>query len=186
MILIFNPLRNRIQLIVDHLFFRKEYDYGEIVEKIGRAITSLLELPDIRERVIVVDSISKRFSCCGARIGAAISRNCDVYQAILRFAQARLCPPSVEQRAAIAAYHMGMGYFEPVRKEYERRRDVLYEGLRSIPGVVAYRPEGAFYITVKLPIRDSEHFVVWMLNDFHVDGETVMVAPADGAGAARA
>ncbi len=159
-------------LIGDEVY--KEFVYDGMVHR------SVLELKGIEERVIVVDSISKRFSCCGARIGAVITRNADVYQAVLRFAQARLCPPTVEQRAALAAYGMGMDYFRPVREEYERRRDVLYEGLLAIPGVVAYKPQGAFYITVKLPVKNSEDFVVWMLSEFELDGETVMVAPAAG------
>ncbi len=159
-------------LIGDEVY--KEFVYDGLIHK------SVLELRGLEERVIVVDSISKRFSCCGARIGAAITRNSDVFQAVLRFAQARLCPPSVEQRAALAAYRMGMDYFKPVREEYQRRRDVLYAGLLDIPGIVAYKPQGAFYITVKLPVKDSEHFVVWMLSDFNLDGETVMVAPAAG------
>jgi len=159
-------------LIGDEVY--KEFIYD------GATHTSILEFEDIRDRTIVVDSISKRYSCCGARIGAVITRNSAIYQAVLRFAQARLCPPSVEQRAALAAYRMGMDYFNPVREEYQRRRDVLYEGLRSIPGVVTYKPQGAFYVTVKLPIKDTEHFVVWMLTEFNLDGETVMVAPAQG------
>jgi aspartate aminotransferase len=130
--------------------------------------------------VIVVDSISKRFSCCGARIGAFITRNEKVYQSALKFAQARLCPPSIEQRAAIAAYKMGMGYFEPVRLEYQRRRDVLHEGLSAIPGVLVRKPQGAFYMSVRLPVKDTEHFAVWMLTDFVQDKETVMVAPGPG------
>ncbi|MGQ9672408.1 MAG: pyridoxal phosphate-dependent aminotransferase [Candidatus Aminicenantales bacterium] len=161
------------------LFLIGDEVYKEFVYD-GLAHQSVLELKEIEERVIVVDSISKRFSCCGARIGAVITRNPEVFQAVLRFAQARLCPPTVEQRAALAAYRMGMDYFKPVREEYQRRRDVLYEGLLDIPGVVAYKPQGAFYITVKLPVQDSEHFVVWMLSDFELDGETVMVAPAAG------
>jgi aspartate aminotransferase len=159
-------------LIGDEVY--KEFVYDGVRHK------SILEYPEIEDRVIVVDSISKRFSSCGARIGAFISRNCDVFQAALRFAQARLCPPSVEQRAALAAYRMGMDYFTPVRQEYQKRRDVLYEGLQSIPGVVAYKPQGAFYIVVKLPIKDCDHFVTWMLSEFNLDGETVMVAPAAG------
>jgi aspartate aminotransferase len=164
--------KRNLFLIGDEVY--KEFIYDGAIHK------SILEFENIQDRVIVVDSISKRYSCCGARIGAAITRNSDVYQAVLRFAQARLCPPSVEQRAALAAYKMGMDYFTPVREEYQRRRDVLYEGLRSIPGVVTYKPQGAFYVTVKLPIKDSEHFVVWMLTEFNLDGETVMVAPAQG------
>jgi aspartate aminotransferase len=161
------------------LFFIGDEVYKEFVYD-GATHTSILEFPDIEDRAIVVDSISKRFSCCGARIGAVITRNCDVFDALLRMAQARLCPPSVEQTAALAAYKMGGDYFKPVREEYQRRRDVLYEGLRTIPGVVAYKPQGAFYITVKLPIKDCDHFVVWMLTEFNLDGETVMVAPASG------
>ncbi len=159
-------------LIADEVY--KEFVYDGAVHK------SILEFDDIEERAIVVDSISKRFSCCGARIGAVITRNPDVYQAALKFAQARLCPPSMEQKAALAAYSMGVGYFEPIQKEYQRRRDVLFDGLSDIPGVVMHKPLGAFYIIVKLPIKDSEHFVRWMLTDFRLDGETVMVAPAQG------
>jgi aspartate aminotransferase len=161
------------------LFFIGDEVYKEFVYD-GAVHKSILEFPDIEDRAIVVDSISKRFSCCGARIGAVITRNCEVFDAVLRFAQARLCPPSVEQKAALAAYQMGTDYFKPVREEYQRRRDVLYEGLKSIPGVVAYKPQGAFYITVKLPIKDCDHFVVWMLSEFNLNGETVMVAPASG------
>lgn len=173
-------LRRVTAIVKEHgLFLIGDEVYKEFVYD-GAAHTSVLEFEDIQDRVIVVDSISKRYSCCGARIGAVITRNPDLYQAILRFAQARLCPPSVEQQAALAAYRMGMDYFKPVREEYERRRDVLYKGLLGIPGVVAYKPQGAFYITVKLPIKDSDHFVVWMLSEFNLDGETVMVAPAAG------
>jgi len=159
-------------LIGDEVY--KEFVYDGLTHK------SILEYESVKDRVIVVDSISKRFSCCGARIGAAITRNEAVYQSILKFAQARLCPPSIEQKAAIAAYKMGLGYFEPVRQEYQRRRDVLYEGLKSIPGVVVRKPQGAFYMSVRLPIKDSERFAVWMLTDFQMGKATVMVAPGPG------
>jgi aspartate aminotransferase len=165
-------LKRDLFLIGDEVY--KEFIYDGLKHK------SILEFDEVRDRTIVVDSISKRFSCCGARIGAVISRNETVYGALLRFAQARLCPPSIEQKAAIAAYKMGLGYFEPVRKEYERRRDVLYEGLASIPGVVVTKPQGAFYMSVRLPVRDSERFVIWMLQDFRMDQATVMVAPESG------
>ncbi len=164
--------RHNLFLIGDEVY--KEFVYD------GLKHISLLEFPQIRDRVIVVDSISKRFSCCGARIGAAITRNEAVYGAMLRFAQARLCPPSIEQKAAIAAYKMGIGYFEPVRQEYERRRDVLYDGLASIPGVTVRKPQGAFYMSVRLPVRDAEKFVLFMLNEFRLGGATVMVAPESG------
>ena len=159
-------------LIGDEVY--KEFVYDGTVHK------SVLEFEDVRDRVIVADSISKRFSCCGARVGAVITRNVEIYQALLRFAQARLCPPSLEQKGAIAAYQMPRNYFQPVQEEYQRRRDVLYEGLTKIPGVVLRKPQGAFYMTVKLPIADAEHFVVWMLTEFNLDRETVMVAPASG------
>jgi len=159
-------------LIGDEVY--KEFVYDNLKH------TSLLEFPDVADRVIVVDSISKRFSCCGARIGAVITRNEKIYQAILKFAQARLCPPSVEQKAALAAYKMGMDYFKDVREEYERRRDVLYNELKKIPGIVLEKPEGAFYMIVKLPIKDAEHFTIWLLTDFRIDNETVMLAPGEG------
>lgn len=159
-------------LIADEVY--KEFVYDGATHK------SILEYDEIRDRAIVVDSISKRFSCCGARIGALITRNQEVYQAALKFAQARLCPPTMEQRAALAAYRMGKGYFESVRKEYQKRRDVLCEELKDIPGIIMQKPQGAFYIIVRLPIKDSEHFVRWMLTDFRLDNETSMVAPAQG------
>jgi aspartate aminotransferase len=173
-------LERVISIVQEHdLFLIGDEVYKEFVYD-GGTHKSVLEYEEIKDRVIVVDSISKRFSSCGARVGAVITRNRDVYQAVLKFAQARLCPPSVEQKAALAAYRMGLEYFKPVRKEYERRRDVLFDGLKDIPGIVIHKPQGAFYIIVRLPIQDSEHFVQWMLTDFHHENETVMVAPAQG------
>jgi aspartate aminotransferase len=164
--------RNDLFLIGDEVY--KEFVYD------GRTHKSILEYDDVKDRVIVVDSISKRFSSCGARVGAVLTRNEELHQSLLKFAQARLCPPSVEQKAALAAYRMGLEYFKPVKEEYERRRDVLCEGLGNIPGIVIHKPQGAFYIIVRLPVKDAEHFVQWMLTDFHLDKETVMVAPAQG------
>jgi len=173
-------LERVVRLVKKHgLYLIGDEVYKELVYD-GLSHKSILEYKEIEDRAIVVDSISKRFSCCGARIGALITRSQDIYQAALKFAQARLCPPSVEQRAAIAAYKMGLKYFDPVRVEYQRRRDVLYDGLKAIPGVSLYKPQGAFYMIVKIPVKDVEHFVVWMLTDFNYENQTVMVAPAEG------
>jgi aspartate aminotransferase len=173
-------LERVISIVKKHdLFLIGDEVYKEFVYD-GGTHKSLLEYEEVKDRVIVVDSISKRFSSCGARIGAVVTRNSQLYQSLLRFAQARLCPPTVEQKAALAAYRMGLDYFKPVKEEYERRRDVLYEGLKDIPGVFIQKPQGAFYIIVRLPVKDAEHFVLWMLQDFHFEKETVMVAPAQG------
>jgi aspartate aminotransferase len=173
-------LERVVRLVKKHdLFLIGDEVYKEFVYD-GLRHKSILEYEDIRERAIVVDSISKRYSCCGARIGMVITRNADVYQAALKFAQARLCPPSVEQMAALSAYNMPMDYFRPVREEYQRRRDVLYEGLKDVPGIVIRKPQGAFYVIVRLPVKDAEHFAVWMLSEFSLDGKTVMVAPGPG------
>ena len=173
-------LERVISIVKKHdLFLIGDEVYKEFVYDGGKH-KSILEYEEVKDRVIVVDSISKRFSSCGARVGAVITRNKQLYQSLLKFAQARLCPPTVEQKAALAAYRMGLDYFQPVKEEYERRRDVLYEGLKDIPGIVIQKPQGAFYIIVRLPVKDAEHFVLWMLRDFHLDKETVMVAPAQG------
>ncbi len=173
-------LERVISIVRKHdLFLIGDEVYKEFIYD-GGTHKSLLEYEEVKDRVIVVDSISKRFSSCGARVGAVVTRNEDLYQAVLKFAQARLCPPSVEQKAALAAYRMGLDYFKPVKQEYQRRRDVLFDGLKDIEGIVIHKPQGAFYIIVRLPIKDCEHFVQWMLTDFHHDKETVMVAPAQG------
>jgi aspartate aminotransferase len=164
--------KNNLFLIGDEVY--KEFVYD------GGTHKSILEYEEVKDRVIVVDSTSKRFSSCGARVGAVLTRNEELHQSLLKFAQARLCPPSVEQKAALAAYRMGLEYFKPIKEEYERRRDVLCEGLGNIPGIVIHIPQGAFYLIVRLPVKDAEHFVQWMLTDFHLDKETVMVAPAQG------
>ncbi len=165
--------RHDLFVIADEVY--KEFTYD------GRRHRSVLELPGMEERVIVVDSVSKRFSACGARIGAVISRNPEVMAAVLKFGQARLCPPTLEQLGAIAAYRLQESYFDAVRGEYQHRRDVLFEALTADAGILLRKPRGAFYMIVKIPgIADADHFTRWLLSDFELDGETVMLAPANG------
>lgn len=146
----------------------------------GSAATSALAIRGADDRVIIVDSVSKRFSACGARIGFTICKNAEINSAITRLCFARLCPATVDQYAAIAAYELPPSYFAPVIAEYKRRRDVLVEGLRKIPGVRTYLPEGAFYTIIDLPIDDADEFCLWLLREFQHQGQTVMMAPASG------
>ncbi|MEW6456991.1 MAG: pyridoxal phosphate-dependent aminotransferase [Acidobacteriota bacterium] len=159
-------------LISDEVY--KEFIYDGITH------TSILEFPDIYDRAIVVDSISKRFSACGARVGAVVSKNQKVIESLTKFAQARLCPQTIEQLGAIAAYKMDPSYFEPIKKEYERRRNLMYEELSNVEKVILKKPQGAFYMIVKLPVKNAEDFAIWLMKDFSIDGESVMVAPGNG------
>ncbi len=142
--------------------------------------TSVLNIPGIEDRAILVDSVSKRYSACGARIGCVISRNHELMAAMLRFGQARLCPPTIDQLAAAAALRVPESYYQELRREYQCRRDVVCAALARLPGVICQKPRGAFYVMAKLPIDDAERFASFLLNDFSLDRETVMVAPADG------
>ena len=141
---------------------------------------SILGYPEIADRAIMVDSISKRFSACGARIGCLVARNPQLIASAMKFAQARLSPPTLGQIMGAAAYAMPPSYFDEVLAEYRHRRDVLMEELARIPGVVCQVPQGAFYAMPKLPVPDAEDFVRWMLTDFSLDGETTMMAPGNG------
>lgn len=161
------------------LFLISDEVYREFVYDGGRAM-SALELDDAREHVIVVDSLSKRYSACGIRLGALVTRNAAVYDACLRMAQGRLSPPGLAQFIAIGADSLGEEYTRDVVAEYQRRRDVLFEGLSAIPGVFLTKPEGAFYCVAKLPVDDADRFAAWLLSDFEHDGGTVMIAPASG------
>jgi aspartate aminotransferase len=142
--------------------------------------TSVFDIPDVDEFAIMLDSISKRYSACGARIGCLVTRNRKLYQAGLKFGQARLCPPTLEQVGAEAALMLGPSYFEKVIGEYKKRRDIVYDGLMAIEGAVCVRPAGAFYAMAKLPISDSEEFARFMLSKFSYQNKTVMVAPGPG------
>jgi aspartate aminotransferase len=161
------------------LFLVSDEVYREFVYSSTRAI-SALELPDAGDFTIVVDSLSKRYSACGIRLGALVTRNAEVYDACLRMAQGRLSPPGLAQFIAVGVESLGDEYTLSMVDEYRRRRDVLYQGLMSIPGVELSEPEGAFYCMPRLPIDDAEAFAAWLLTDFEHDGATVMVAPANG------
>jgi aspartate aminotransferase len=158
-------------IISDEVY--REFSYGE-------PPVSVLSYPEISDRAVVIDSISKRFSACGARIGCIISHNAELMANALKYAQARLCPATLEQVIAEAAYRMDASYFDPIREEYRQRRDTCVNALCKMDGVMCPNPGGAFYIIAKLPVDDAEDFVVYMLRDFDMDGETVMVAPANG------
>lgn len=162
------------------LFLLSDEVYRDFVFD-GGTHTSTLELPEIADRVIVMDSISKRFSSCGARLGNLISRNKDVMAMALKLGQARLCPPTMAQHGAAWVYeHLTEEYYAGVRETYQNRRDLLMRELGGFKGVFFLKPEGAFYATIKLPVEDAEKFASWMLTDFNVNGETTMVAPAAG------
>ena len=141
---------------------------------------SCMHIPGLEQNVILLDSVSKRYSLCGARIGYLVSRNKEVMAAVMRYAQARLCSPSYGQIAAEGALDAPASYFKAVRDEYIHRRDVLIDGLQKMPGVIAPRPMGAFYAAAQLPVDDAEKFAKWLLEEFNYNGETVMVAPMAG------
>ena len=141
---------------------------------------SCMHIPGLEQNVILLDSVSKRYSLCGARIGYLVSRNKEVMAAVMRYAQARLCSPSYGQIAAEGALDAPASYFKAVRDEYIHRRDVLIDGLQKMKGVIAPRPMGAFYAAAQLPVDDSEKFAKWLLEEFSYNGETVMVAPMAG------
>jgi len=141
---------------------------------------SVMDFSEISQQTILIDSVSKRYSACGARIGAFITKNMEYINAVMPIAQARLCPPILEQTIATELYKTDRSYIKQAKAEYKKRRDIAYKELNKIEGLVAHKPKGAFYTVVKLPIDDSEHFAKWLLSDFENNGETVMVAPASG------
>ncbi len=146
----------------------------------GKEFVSPMHLDGLDEHVIVLDTVSKRYSACGARLGALVTKNKEVLNSALRFAQARLCPPAIAQIAAEAAIDTPDSYFEAVSKEYTERRNIVVAALNKIDGVFCPNPGGAFYAVVRLPIDDSDKFCQWMLESFSYEGQTVMMAPATG------
>jgi len=146
----------------------------------GKKHISALSMEGLEDNAILLDTISKRYSACGARIGAFVTRNAQVIDAAMKFAQARLSPPSFEQILGEAAVDLPANYFDAVHAEYTSRRDVLVERLQAIEGVTCPLPGGAFYAMAKLPVDDSERFCQWLLEEFSHEGQTVMMAPAAG------
>ena len=163
----------------NNLFIISDEVYREFVYD-GLTHTSILDTEGMEEFAIMVDSISKRYSACGARIGCLISRNKQLVASVLKFAQARLCPPTIDQLAANACIDIEAEYFVEILREYDKRRNIVFDELQKIEGIVCIKPQGAFYIIAKLPIDDAEDFARWLLEDFSVNNETVMFAPAQG------
>jgi aspartate aminotransferase len=165
----------------------KKYDLFLFADEVYREFCydgavpfSVMNLKGIEENVIMIDSVSKRYSMCGARIGALISKNKEVMSAALKFGQARLSPPTIDQIASEAALQTPQKYFDDVVSEYVTRRNIMVDGLNAIPGVFCPKPSGAFYCVAKFPVDNAEKFCQWLLEDFEYEGQTVMMAPASG------
>ena len=152
----------------------REFVYG------GEKLATIGEFSDIEQNAIIIDSVSKRFSACGARIGALITKNRDIIANALKFCQCRLSVATLDQVASAALYSVDSTYFDAVRKEYKLRRDTVMRKLKEIPGVVCEEPKGAFYLMAKLPVDSADKFQKWLLTDFEDKGETVMFAPGEG------
>ena len=168
------------QLAIKHdIFFIVDEVYREFVYD-GHEHISVMQLENLSAHAILIDSMSKRYSMCGARIGCLITKNKEVTHAALKFAQSRLCPPTIALHACEAALDEPQQYLDNAIEEYEKRRRTAIEHLNKIEGVSVSLPKGAFYCLVKLPVTDSDHFAKWMLESFQDNGETLMVAPANG------
>ena len=165
-------LEHDLFLFVDEVYRDFCYD--------GMKHFSVLNIPGLEENVVVIDSVSKRFSMCGARVGNLISRNKKVIETVLKFAQARLSPPTFGQIASEAALEVSPDYFANVKAEYISRRNLMVKTMNDIPGVLCPNPGGAFYTIARLPIDDSDKFCQWLLESFSYNNETVMLAPATG------
>lgn len=163
---------NDLYLFSDEVY--REFCYD------GQVAKSVLQLEGIEKNVVLIDSVSKRYSMCGARIGALITKNSELRNTVMKFAMTRLSPPTFGQIASEAALQASEEYFQDVRDRYVKRRDLLVEGLNAIPGVTCPQPGGAFYAVCKLPIDSSDKFCQWMLEHFDYEGYTVMMAPASG------
>lgn len=176
--------REEMRLICD---LAKKHDFFIIADEVyrefvydGMEMTSFGQYEDVADRVIIIDSISKRFSACGARVGSIISKNSELHSNLLKLAQGRLSCATLDQVGATALYNLDPSYFNEVKMEYEHRRNVVYDELSKIEGIVCEKPNGSFYITCKLPVEDAEDFLIWILENFDDNNETVMFAPIEG------
>ncbi|MBU1131565.1 pyridoxal phosphate-dependent aminotransferase [Patescibacteria group bacterium] len=167
-------LKNNLYLIVDEVY--RDFIYQKV--KLSTALN--FEKKSQKGRMIIVDSFSKRYSLCGIRVGFMVSRNKELIQNVLKFGQARLAVGDLDQQIAGRMDQVPPDYLKKVKKEYQERREVIYQGLKKIPGAVFTKPEGAFYYVTKLPVGDADKFCEWLLTSFHHNQETVMLAPANG------
>ncbi|MCK4544548.1 pyridoxal phosphate-dependent aminotransferase [candidate division WOR-3 bacterium] len=165
----------------------KEHNLYIISDEVYREFTfdnrkhiSIFDIEGTKDIAVMIDSISKRFSACGARIGYIATKNRDLLGGIMKLGQARLCPPTVEQIGAIEGFKHMDEFMPEMIREYERRRNVVYEAIKTIDGAFTMKPEGAFYAVVKIPVDDAEKFTIFMLDEFSIDNKTTMVAPAEG------
>lgn len=164
----------------------RKYDLALIADEVYREFvydgqyTSFGRLRELDDNLVLIDSVSKRYSACGARSGCVITRNKALQQELLKCCQARLSCPDIVQLGAAALYTTPKSYWEDVKKEYTKRRDTIKGFLAQMPGVISSDPKGAFYVMVKMPIDDTEKFAKWLLEDFDIDGETVMITPGNG------
>lgn len=165
-------LKHGLFLIGDEVY--RDFNYTD------KPVKSVLHLEGLEQQTIMIDSVSKRYSLCGARIGFFVSRNPELVDSALRLAQARLSPPTLGQIGAIAALDCPMSYYTNVREEFRVRRDALCQRISEIPGAKVPRVDGAFYATVRLPVDDGDAFCQWLLESFQLNGRTVMMAPASG------
>lgn len=161
-----------IFLCVDEVY--REFCYGE------NTFLSALSIPELEEHAVVIDSVSKRYSACGARVGALVTRNTEVTDAISRYAKLRLSPPGLGQMLASYMLQDDAAYLTGVKEEYERRRNLVYNRLQAIPGVTSYLPGGAFYCFASFPVDSAEDFCRWLLEEFEYKGATVMLSPGQG------
>lgn len=175
---------DEIRLILE---IAKEHDLWVVADEVyrefaydGRKITSFGMFEEYKDRIVIVDSVSKRFSACGARIGFALTKNRELADGLMKLAQGRLCASTIDQIGAAALYRLDSSYYDEVRAEYENRRDAVYEEIMKIPGAICQKPGGAFYMMVKLPVDDIEDFLMFLLKEYRDNNETVMFAPAQG------